>query len=108
MRFVELAITVAREDSGEVVLALNGAVDLVSRADLVETALRELDRAGCRHLVLDMSGVSFIDSTGLGTLITLGNEAEAREAEFSVREPSARVERLLSMTGLQDKFVRDE
>lgn len=105
---MELDITVAREDSGEVVLALKGAVDLVSRADLVETALRELDRAGCEHLVLDMSGVSFIDSTGLGTLITLANEAETREAAFSVREPSSRVERLLSMTGLEEKFVRDQ
>ena len=102
---MDLDIAVDRDGSGEVVLVLTGSVDLVSRGDLGEVALRELERSGCTHLVLDMAGVSFIDSTGLGTLITLSNEAESRQARFSVRDPSVRVERLLSMTGLQERFA---
>lgn len=97
----------SREDNGDTVLLLSGAVDLVSKEELVAVGLRELDRAGCRRLVLEMSGVGFMDSSGLSALITLDNDAQARDAQVVIREPSNRVDRLLEISGLRDRFVRD-
>ena len=103
---MEMSIEVSRDDSGDTVLSVVGAVDLVSKDELIEVGLRELDRAGCRRLVLDMAGVSFMDSSGLSVLVALDNEAQPRDAEIVVREPSHRVERLLALTGMRQRFLR--
>jgi anti-sigma B factor antagonist len=102
---VELDLQVTRTDAGEAVVAVRGAVDLVSKDELLDVALREFERAGIHLVVLDMSGVEFIDSSGLGALVTLDNEATGRGARFLVRDPSARVERILALTGLLDRLV---
>ena len=103
---MEMSIEVSRDDAGDTVLSVAGSVDLVSRDELIEVGLRELDRAGCRRLVLDMAGVSFMDSSGLSVLVTLDNEAQPRDVEIVVREPSQRVERLLALTGMRRRFLR--
>jgi anti-sigma B factor antagonist len=104
---VELSIKVTRDDSGETVLLLSGALDLVSKQEVIDIGLRELDRAGCRRLVLNMGGIGFIDSTGLSALIILDNEAQSSDATVVIQEPSARVDRLLEISGLRDRFVRE-
>lgn len=104
---MELSSQVTRDDSGDTVVHLSGAVDLVSKENLVTLGLRELDRAGCRRLVLEMSGIGFMDSTGLSALITLDNDAQSRGANFVIRNPSSRVDQLLEISGLKERFVRD-
>lgn len=97
-------IQVTRDDAGEAVLAVSGSIDLASKEALLETGLREMDRAGCRRLVLDLSQVGFIDSSGIGVLITLENDGRSRGIELSLREPSHRVTRVLALTGLGSRF----
>lgn len=87
-------------------LTLVGSVDLVSKDELISTGQRALEGGGCTQLTLDLAGVTFMDSSGLGALITLDNDAETRQTAFAVRNPSARVERLLTLTGLADRYLR--
>ena len=57
------------------------------------------------HLILDMSGVEFMDSSGLGLI--MGRLAKAKEigALLILRNPSARVIRMLKMAGL-DRIIQ--
>ena len=57
------------------------------------------------HLILDMSEVSFMDSSGLGFI--MGRYALMREigGNLSVRNPSEPVSRMLTLTGF-DKKIR--
>jgi anti-sigma B factor antagonist len=102
---MDLDIAERGEEAGRAVLVVTGSVDLLSRTRLLEAGHAALRRDGCRGLVLDLSGVRFVDSTGIGAFVELASEAEDRKATFEVRNPSARVERLLEVTGLAETWT---
>lgn len=56
------------------------------------------------RIVLDLSKVSFIDSTGLGSLLTVWTAAQRRSCDMEIINPGARVEQLLSVTKLDQVF----
>lgn len=78
-----------------------GEVDL-SNARHVMRALEDL---GDRNLVVDLTQVEFIDSTGLGYLVALQSNA-ARNLGLVVVAGS-QVDRLLELTGLKSAFAVD-
>jgi anti-sigma B factor antagonist len=87
---------------GFVVVAARGEVDLETAAGLdqsVRTALRS-----CPHLVVDLTHVTFIDSSGLGVLVGARRMATALGGEVSLVHPPALVRRILAGTGLQQGF----
>jgi anti-sigma B factor antagonist len=55
-------------------------------------------------IVLDLSGVTLIDSAGIGELVLLHTWAQAKHAELSVASPSPFVRRVLDLTHL-DSFL---
>ncbi|MEO1063124.1 MAG: STAS domain-containing protein [Actinomycetota bacterium] len=57
-------------------------------------------------VVLDLSGVDFADSSGLRVLLALHRRLEADGGQLVLGTVSARVERLLSLTGLDQVFSR--
>lgn len=101
---VDLTIAAEAADNGRTRLRLAGSVDLVSRDALMEHA-REALLETPAGLVLNLSEISFMDSAGIGTLIALSREAEDSGAGFAIEEPSQRVQRLLTLTGLHDAWT---
>jgi anti-sigma B factor antagonist len=91
----------ASEAGGRAVLTLVGAVDVESRGSL-QAACQQLLSEGPVGLVLDMSGVSFMDSTGIGALVEVSHSAQDSGVTFTIRRPSARVLRILQATALID------
>lgn len=65
---MELEIAIDRSDEG-CVLTLSGEVDLYTAPNLKQAIVDIVDD-GCTSLVLDLEQVSFIDSSGLGVLIS--------------------------------------
>ena len=86
------------------VLRLSGSLDLASRGRLVDAANSELG-AGRKDLVLDLAGIEFIDSSGIGAIVEVARAAEDADAEFALRAPSARVQRTLEIAGLTDVWT---
>jgi anti-sigma B factor antagonist len=84
-----------------VLVAVRGELDLSTSPQLEETLRREID-AGNR-VVVDLSELEFIDSTGLNTLVTALRASSANGAELVV-SPSlpAQVQRVLEVTGLDE------
>lgn len=89
---------------GAVRLRLAGALDLVSR-DAVLAAGSQALTDPSTGLLLNLSQVSFIDSTGLGALIALAGEASDQGKHFAIEEPSARAERVLTISGLYEAWT---
>jgi anti-sigma B factor antagonist len=82
---------------------LDGEFDL-SAADRVEEALRSLEAERPAVVVIDLRGVTFLDSTGLRTITSA--DARARDGDYElriVRAPEA-VQKLLHVTGM-DKIL---
>lgn len=101
---VDLSITAEPAANGRTRLRLSGSVDLVSRDTLLDHGRKALlDTPG--GLLLNLSEVRFMDSAGIGTLISLSREAEDGGAGFAIEEPSQRVQRLLTLTGLHDAWT---
>jgi anti-anti-sigma factor len=71
-----------------------GDLDLAARGALVASTERAVETAGRRCVVLDLTGVERIDSTGLRDVIEAVLRCDRSEVEW-VLQPSAEVEKLL-------------
>ena len=88
--------------SGEGIgLQIVGAIDLTSRQALLDAGL---DVLASNSLTLDLADVAFMDSVGISAVIELARIAEVQGRRFSVSGRSARVERVLAATGLDDAW----
>ena len=83
---------------GDGVVLVKGELDIRTRNRL-EEALGELADRGDR-LVLDLSQLTFCDSTGLAGLVRLHKRAAAAGGSVVLRSPVPRVRHLLTLTGL--------
>jgi len=83
-------------------------VDLSGRLRFLEVGLRdhinELLDEGHREFVLNMADVPYIDSFGLGQLITIWTSIRGRGGELVILRPTDHVQRLLALTKLNSIF----
>lgn len=84
-------------------------VDLVGELDVYQAPrLRErleaLVASGANSLVLNLTRVEYIDSTGLGTLVALRKLAIARGGELRLLCPNPSIRRVFEITGLLTVF----
>lgn len=89
-----------QSDDGTVVIRCDGEIDVSVVGELRE-AIQWSYTPALSVLRVDMIGVSFIDSSGLGCLLESMRDCEARGATFEV-VPSPAVARLFELTGMFD------
>jgi stage II sporulation protein AA (anti-sigma F factor antagonist) len=87
-------------DDGRRVVHVVGDVDLDSSSQLE----RFLADRGPGDLVVDLSGVTFIDSAGIAVLVKAHMEAEQRGERLALANPSRSTQRILELTGLTEVF----
>jgi anti-sigma B factor antagonist len=100
---VDLSVQVA-ERGGWTVVLVGGEVDLTTAPKLREQLLR-LIADGKRHLVVDLAGVDFCDSTGLGVLIGTAKRARADGGDVEVSGLTPGLVRLFELTRLDQAFA---
>jgi anti-anti-sigma factor len=86
-----------RRDGGRIVLSLEGELDLAT-AELLEQAMEGV--ADDSMVVLDLEGLTFIDSTGLRGVLAALERCRGRGQEFAVTPGPQQVQRLLGVTGV--------
>lgn len=96
----ELSIDLKTEDGGETLLfKLRGSLDLAT-APTVRAALSEAAEKGSQHLIVDLTQLEFLDSTGLGVLIGAHRRAAEHGGSFRLVVSDGPISRLLNITGL--------
>jgi anti-anti-sigma factor len=90
-----------KDDAHVLIVAPIGELDLTTSPQLVEAFASRRD--GHRALICDVTGVTFMDSTGIQALIWL---ADAEPQRFALAGTSQPVERLLDLTSTADRFQR--
>ncbi len=91
-----------------VVVTLAGELDMQAGFQL-EPALERLTRdPSTRALVVDMSGVEFMDSSALGLLLALRERLQADDIQLLVANPSVPARRLLALTAVGDVLPMGE
>lgn len=87
-------------------LLLSGEIDIASADDLRAAGARVIESLGSAdQLDIDMSGVTFIDSSGLGALVSIRNAADEAGLTISLVIDSPTIIRLFELTGLRDSFT---
>jgi anti-anti-sigma factor len=89
-----------------VLVQLFGELDLVT-VPRVAVALDgiNLEADGYRHVVLDLSGLTFMDATGIHELIRQSNHANQNQHNLAVVRGPASISRLMSMTDADTHLV---
>ena len=99
----DFRIDVLREGADAVVLRVSGEIDLCSSFSFREQFSRVVD-GGAARVLLDLSGVSLIDSAGLSVLAGIARRLFLEARELAVICPEGRLRRVLASAGL-DRLV---
>lgn len=100
---MELSLTTSALGESTIV-EVDGVVDL-STSPSLRARLIDAIQAGCRELVVDCTGVGFVDSSGLGVLIGARRRQRANGGEFTLIVPPGVVRDLFTITGLDSIFA---
>jgi anti-anti-sigma factor len=98
---MDFGITEGPLDATTHVVEPHGEIDLSNVSDLKGTFDAAMD-SGARYLIVDFEELTFIDSTGIGVLLSTQRKAQARGGNVIVvcNDPSVR--RVFEITGLLD------
>ena len=99
----ELTITVERSPD-EVVLHLAGEIDVLTVTNLSAIVNDTLAEPPPR-IVLDMAGITFCDSQGLGTLVVLSRKAQHARTVLALTNVGEFLMRVLDITGLRSALM---
>lgn len=91
------------DERGDTVVTLSGELDLDSGVWLTAQSARFAPRPS--GAVLDVAGVSFIDASGLRSLISLVGQLDSGQHRVALRSPSAALMRLLDLLDMRDRFA---
>jgi anti-anti-sigma factor len=93
----------SEERNGLVHVSLRGELDL-STVGKVEEELRRLEGDEPPLVLLDLSRLSFLDSTGLRCVITAAERAKERQRRLVIVRGPDPVQRVFAITGLEDRL----
>ncbi|GAA4620028.1 STAS domain-containing protein [Actinoallomurus vinaceus] len=95
---------VSRRLPGHTVIAVRGDLDIATTATVRDRILTLLEDT-TTPLVIDLSGVSFCDASGLAMLVGTKRRAGSQGLTVSLVAPCPTVRKLLRITGLDRAFA---
>jgi anti-sigma B factor antagonist len=100
----ELSIDLKNDSGGTLLFKLRGSLDLAT-APTVRAALSDATEKGSNNLIVDLTQLEFLDSTGLGVLIGAHRRAAEHGGTFKLIVSNGPISRLLNITGLIAVFA---
>jgi anti-sigma B factor antagonist len=85
------------------VISLRGEIDVYTAPRLRQTLI-DLISEGASDIVVDMSGVDFLDSTGLGVLVGGLKRVKAKEGSLKLVVTQEKILKIFDITGLTKVF----
>jgi anti-sigma B factor antagonist len=97
-----MAVAGITESEGRLIIALEGEIDL-EQAGTVRHALLDALKKG-RNVLVDLSQVTYIDSSGIASLVEGLQVAKKQKSELALVAVSVRVRRVLELARLDKVF----
>lgn len=91
-------------DRGVTVVAPSGRLD-VAGAPALKAAIGDAVKTGVPRLIIDMEAVSFVDSTGLGSVIAALKMVRGSKGDLRLAAPNQQVRVVLELTTLDRVFA---
>lgn len=86
------------------IIRLNGEVDVYTSPRVRAAMLEHLEQ-GCKYLIIDLTQVDYLDSSGLGILVAGLKRSRESGGEVFLVSPKPRIQHVLEVTGLQKVFT---
>src|SRR5438067_12182779 len=93
-----LEITERKIEPDVTVMELRGKLALGRESQRIEARMEEYARNGIRRVILDLSGVDYIDSAGIGMVALASGKIKEIGGKLAVVAPEGRVLHLLKLT----------
>ena len=93
-----------REVDGRAIVTVGGEIDVYT-APKLRDCITELVGAGSYNIVIDLEGVEFLDSTGLGVLVGGLKKVRAHDGSLDLVCTQERLLKIFRITGLAKVFV---
>jgi anti-sigma B factor antagonist len=100
----EFAVTEQGPQAGHHVIAARGEIDLFTAPEL-KRVLTDAIEGGQHRVVIDLSEVSFLDSTALGVLIGAVKRLRSRDGALAIVNTDASIAKTFEITGLDQIFT---
>jgi anti-sigma B factor antagonist len=101
---VTLDVESRQTDSGVTVLVPSGRLDVVGAPALKEAVSEAMKKNGHPKLVIDMEGVTFVDSSGLGSVVSALKQVRTSKGDLRLAAPNQQVRVVLELTTLDRVF----
>ena len=95
---------VAKKNHKDALIKLSGRLDMNTAPDLRNAALALYAKGGRKNLTLDFTEVSFIDTSGLATLLEILVVAKEQHAQLILSGLNEKVQYLIDVNGLKGFF----
>jgi anti-sigma B factor antagonist len=99
----QFGVELIEASEGTAVVYLRGEVDIYSAPQFKETILESIN-AGATHIVVDLTDVSFIDSTALGVLVSGAKRVRPQNGSLDIVCRDENISRIFEITGLDRIF----
>jgi anti-sigma B factor antagonist len=99
-----LTLDVHADGDGRVLITAGGEIDLNTEPLLREALFAALAYDDAHTVLVDMSAVTFLDATGINTLVKAHHTAVGTNRAVRLRNPQPLVTRVLRITGLEQTF----
>ncbi len=91
--------------SGEqATLNLEGKITFENSGELRNRVKAILSELSLKHLTFNLAGVRFVDSSGLGLLVSIKNTMVKRNGSFTINDTTETVRNIMNQTGLDKYF----
>lgn len=97
-------MSVAREAPDTAIVVVTGRIMLGPESQRIETEVRDLLQEGRRKIIFDLSGVTHIDSTGIGRFIAALNATMRAGAKLAIAGAGGQVREGFRLTRLDTVF----
>ncbi len=92
---------------GALVVKLSGEIDQHCAEELRSDIDRQLDIKHSASLIIDLGGVDFMDSSGLGLIMGRYRKMKARGGKILLARPTPAVDKLLELSGINKLVGRE-
>ena len=97
--YFQFSLTEEAEGDGSATVAVSGELDLSTASEMRDHLYALLAR-GTTHLTVDVTGLTFIDSTGLGVIVAVLKRAREAGGNLVLKGPNRSARKVLDISGL--------
>jgi anti-anti-sigma factor len=99
---LSLSIRTSRKSTREAVIALHGEVDYATALELRSAISATLSPGSVDTIIVDLAGVTFLDSTGVGTMVAAARICADLTVGFRVIEANPFIAKLFTVVGVAE------